>query len=56
MKLRRNCTCPCHRGGVAVHVVPYCDGMPLVLVSKPKQSKKGARQSKKNPHHRSLTA
>jgi hypothetical protein len=34
MKRRRDCNCPCHRGGVVVHVVPCCDGMPLGLVSK----------------------
>ena len=53
MKPRRDCLCACHQGGVAIHVVPCCDGMPLDLLKKAKQSRKGARQSKKNPHHRS---
>jgi hypothetical protein len=49
MKHRRDCKCPCHQGGVAIHVVPCCDGMPLGLVSKRKQSRIGGKQSKKNP-------
>jgi hypothetical protein len=43
------CTCPCHRGGVAVHVVPCCDAMPVALVRMRKQSRKRARNSKKKP-------
>ena len=39
---------PVHQGGVAIHVVPCCDGMPLGLVSKRKESRKGGKQSKKN--------
>ena len=53
MKPKRNCTCPCHRGGVAVHVVPCCDGMPLGLLKKLKQSRKGTKQSEKSTSERS---
>jgi len=48
MKHRRDCNCAYHQGGVAIHVVPCCDGMPLGLVSKRKQSKIGGKQSKKS--------
>jgi len=39
---------PVHQGGIAIHVVPCCDGMPLGLGSKRKESRKGGKQSKKN--------
>jgi len=27
MKSRRDCKCPCHHGGIAVHVVPCFEGI-----------------------------
>jgi hypothetical protein len=49
MKHRQDCNCACHQRGVAIHVVPCCDGMQLGLVSTRKQSKIGGKQSKKSP-------
>jgi|HubBroStandDraft_6_1064221.scaffolds.fasta_scaffold02673_8 hypothetical protein len=40
MKPRRDCTCPCHRSGVAIHVVPCCEGMLLGLASEAMESRK----------------
>ena len=34
MKCRRNCRCPCHSGGVALHFVPCCEGMLPRLLKK----------------------
>ena len=38
MKSRRDYHCPCHRGGVAVHVVPCCEEMLSSLFKKRKES------------------
>ena len=38
MKSRRDCNCPCHCGGVAVHVVPCCEGILSSLFKKRKES------------------
>jgi hypothetical protein len=39
MKRRQDCDCPCHhRGGVAVHVVPCCEGMLSSLLEKHNES------------------
>jgi hypothetical protein len=48
MKHRRDCTCPCHRGGVAIHVVACCDGM-LLGVSKIGATKKEHKSVQKKP-------
>jgi hypothetical protein len=47
MKHRRDCKCPCHEGGVAIHVVPCCDGMPFDPLRKAKPSESNRKQSKK---------
>ena len=49
MKHGRDCKCPCHQGGVAIHVVPCCDGMPLGLVSKRKEREKAESSPRKIP-------
>jgi hypothetical protein len=38
LKHKRDCNCPCHHGGVAIHVEPCCDGMPLALLKSRKES------------------
>jgi hypothetical protein len=38
MKRRQDCDCPCHRGGVAVHVVPCCEGMLSSLLEEHNES------------------
>jgi hypothetical protein len=47
MKRRHNCKCPCHQGGVAIHVVPCCDGMPLGLLIKSKHLQNKTERPKK---------
>jgi len=47
MKNRQDCNCPCHHGGVAVHVVPCCDGMPSGLFKGTKKSTGKSKHSKK---------
>jgi hypothetical protein len=39
MKGRHDCTCLCHKGGIVMHVVACCDGMPLGLLRKRKPKK-----------------
>jgi hypothetical protein len=56
MKRRWDCTCPCHVGGVAVHVVPCCDGMPLGWINKLKSPRKNAKRPRKSPAKRSPAA
>ena len=49
MKPRRNCNCACHRSGIAIHVVPCCDGLLLGLVSKAIEKKAKTVQQKTFP-------
>ena len=39
MKSKRDCTCLCHKGGIVIHVVACCDGMPAGILRK-RESKK----------------
>src|SRR5262249_29312806 len=34
VKRKQDCKCPCHISGVAIHIVPCCDGMPLGLLER----------------------
>jgi hypothetical protein len=50
MKRRQDCDCPCHRGGVAVHVVPCCEGMLSSLLEKHNESSgKRKKAAKRKP-------
>jgi hypothetical protein len=54
MKSRRDCDCPCHSGGVLLHVVPCCDGFIGYLkktskVGKTKKPKR--RKNSKQPNY-----
>ncbi len=46
MKIKRDCSCPCHGGGVAIHVVPCCDGMVAKFFRKLKRKKTAAAEPK----------
>jgi hypothetical protein len=39
VKSRRDCICLCHKGGIVVHIVACCDGMPAGLIRKNKPKK-----------------
>ena len=47
MKRRQDCDCPCHHGGVAVHVVPCCEGMLSSLLEKHNESNESTGKRKK---------
>jgi len=50
MKRRQDCDCACYRGGVAVHVVPCCEGMLSSLLEKHNKSTgKGKKAEKRKP-------
>jgi hypothetical protein len=50
---RRKCSCPCHLGGIAVHVVPCCDrvSLPIALVDKLKRWKVRTKHPTKGKKH-----